>query len=238
MRMGVGRVGMGARRGYNLLVAALVALLVPACGGGGEGEPDYYVSVRQFETGTKKFYIMATPSVQFYAMDRIGDTQQELGDKFVEEMYGKWGMEFRRDEEGRPIDEKGEPMTVKGTIVRGWCDTPGSRTQSDLAYCTQNETMGLLYAGFQTNDGSIPATLSNVMGCIRADQLIQITDDWDIVYNGGKVLGTTSGALLYVRFNFETGFADLGLDFQMYESVGGDELFPVEASRPFIVVNP
>ena len=44
-------------------VVAMAAALISSCGGGGESQ-DYYVSVQQFENGTKTFHLMGSPSIE------------------------------------------------------------------------------------------------------------------------------------------------------------------------------
>ena len=116
--------GNGCEGGYNLLVAALVALLVPACGGGGEGEPDYYVSVRQFENGAKQFRIIASSDVIVSnASGGYGDDRHQAMEGFMKEIEANG---VRKD---LPFDPDKEHTS---TVVPGVCDMGGTRRMLPL----------------------------------------------------------------------------------------------------------
>ena len=210
----------------------MVALLVPACGGGGEGQ-DYYVSVRQFENASKGFHIVATPPLEVRGRDYIGNKQHTLSEQFLQALLRNGG-EGGGGGEGLPPDD-----ADGGTLVEGVSSCAGSPTACDIAYYVKGgETgAGYMYITFRTNDGNAPRLIANVMGCILPDQYIQVTENWTIsVDRDQKVLVNVTGAVLRITFDFTTGFAHLALEYSYRDGVD-DEPFPVEADRPFIAID-
>ena len=225
--------GMGARRGYNLLVAALVALLVPACGGGGEGQ-DYYVSVRQFENGTKGFYFMGTPEMELARSGYIHGQQYGLKEGFLKLMNDNFkkagvtngvnGNEIIPDE----IDESG------GTLVQGVAKFAGgaAQTNSDIAYYVQGgkEGYGYAYVTFKTADGTAPSLIAGFLGCQTPDKLINVANNWHLNWSVSELdqvlLLSLSGCMLNIQLDFSAGIATVILSYTTASTVtsggGGD----------------
>ncbi len=210
----------------------MVALLVPACGGGGEGQ-DYYASVQQFESGAKGFRIIATPSVDVYATGYFGGNKYELTEEFI----GALTKNYEDSEEGQQSQQdnsqaareymEGQAIDASGTIVQGVCGMGGTLTNVDIAYYVEGgkSGTGYMYMTFQTADGTAPRVIANVLGAMTPDQVIQFTNNYLIVTVNPdqKILVSVAGCVMHILFDFNSGVANVGLAYNVASSTEDDE---------------
>lgn len=74
----------------SAVLALFCASLLPSCGGGGDSKGDFYMSTNNFKTGSKKFYIMSSPSLEVVGggtFEQGGSTK--LSKEEVERLFGK-----------------------------------------------------------------------------------------------------------------------------------------------------
>ena len=216
---------------YGLALAALFGLLLPACGGGGSANSSTYISVRQFETGTKKFLFLATPSVEVYATSFPDDS-------------GSKGLTEAMKEGVKKLAGGGTEMSPPGlqestgTVVRGVCST-GDAGHSNclIEYCVEGgETgRGYMVIYFAANDMS--AGVVNAIGALLPDQVIQFANGSVNTSSPDQtVLLSANGLTLAVTLDFSSGLATLSLT---AKGGGGDDDFSpiVYASRPFLALD-
>ena len=216
----------------------MVALLVPACGGGGEGQ-DYYVSVQQFESTAKGFRIIASSDVIVSnasggGYGNYGDDRHQAMEGFMEEIEANG---VRKD---LPFDPDKKHTS---TVVPGVCDMGGTKTNVTIAYWVEEENYGYMYITFQTPDGSAPKVIASVLGCMTPSDIIALNGkDMDLtVVIDQKILVSTVGCVMHIRFDFNSGVADVGLAYTDAKLIDDDapisEKVAIKVKRHYLVVN-
>ena len=214
----------------GLALAALFGLLLPACGGGGDNGSNTYISVRQFETGTKKFHFLSSPSVEVYAVGFPDDSgRRELTEAMAEEIAKLAGGEVP------------EGIESSGTIVRGMLTTGNNEEGNcDIAYVVAGGETGKGYMVLNFTQGDTPKGVVNALGALLPDQVIQFNGNnntMEMVDGGQQVVPSQQGMNLCISFDFSSGLAILSLKGGKKGSEDGGDVPIIYASRPFVALD-
>lgn len=210
-------------------VVAMAAALISSCGGGGESQ-DYYVSVQQFENGTKAFHLMGSPSIEVRSNGALnsGGHKVQLRPGFVDLVKGDYdddgGSDFKNPTTSQDTETGSEPEVNSGTVVSGQIKTASNQARSEIAYYVEGGSTGkgYLYVTFQDTQGA-PEAVVNIMGAIVPSQnLVTRTQDNNYVWIGTSppIIITLHGIAFRIILDFNSGTAHCELCFQ---KVSADE---------------
>lgn len=195
------------------------------------------MSVRQFKNGAKQFRILASPDVivsNASINNDFGDTQHQTMEGFMEEIEANG---VRKD---LPFDPDKKHTS---TVVPGVCDMGGTKTNVTIAYWVEEENYGYMYITFQTPNGSAPDVIASVLGCMTPKDVIGLSDknmDLTVVIDQ-KILVSTVGCVMHIRFDFNSGVADVGLAYTDAKLIDDDapisEKVAIKVKRHYLVVN-
>ncbi len=212
----------------SLLLVASSALFLPACGGGGGGggNSDYFISVQNFKTGAKGFYVSASPSATIKA-DPAGiiGNYFSLSQGFVDIFDTNFGQ-------GTDAVEDGERSygDDSGVYTKGSFTVNGSNSDPvDLGYYTVGGSsgQGYLYIAFQTDTPS--SSIAHFMGASMPEDVTVAGgtnggDYWVMPDEDARQLLIVSmnGAIMKIVFDFAAGYADVRLCVSSAYKVGSD----------------
>ena len=219
---------------YGLALAALFGLLLPACGGGGDNGSNTYISVQQFETGTKKFHFLTSPSVEVYAGRFLDDGgRKPLTQAVLDEIVKLTGGDGGKIPPG---------TESSGTLVQGTLTTGNNEEGNcDIAYVVAGGETGKGYMVLSFTQGETPVGVVNALAALLPDQVVQFTGDSNhlqMVETHQKVVPSQQGMNLGISFDFSSGLATLSLTGAEVEVDG--EMKPAiiaSVARPFIALD-
>lgn len=208
-----------------LPVVAMAAALISSCGGSGESQ-DYYISVQQFENGSKAFRFIGSPSVDVYGSGTFaGDHKVSLKQGFVDQMTTAVQTDGNDGDFKQSVIDEGEKVVATadgGTIVNGQVASSGDTDPSQIAYYVSGgETgKGYLFITFQSSLGA-PTAVVHLMGCITPQDVIPLTRGGvtgnEMVQINQAIVASLKGCVVRATVDFSTGMAQLGLAFQVWE---------------------
>ncbi len=246
-----------------LPVVTMAAALISSCGGGGGENHNYYVSVQQFETGSKGFRFMASPSTDVFGNGSFLDGPSlEIKTQFMDLIKGEYGQ--GDDSVFGPLDpiepdKIQEQVETSGTVVEGVVSSNGTdKSPAMIAYCVEGGPTGkgYLYITFQDSQNGAPRFIINMMGAVLAQQVQMAyasggNISWTAVLGGNNtaIMVTVHGVILRVQVDFNSGIAHMELCCQKIDTTesGGTFLEPVEVKGfepvlindiPFFAINP
>lgn len=224
-----------------LPVVTMAAALISSCGGGGGENHDYYVSVQQFETGSRGFRFMASPSTDVFGNGSFldGSSHHDLKAAFMELVKG---YDRKEDNVFGPLDpiepdKIQEQVETSGTVVNGVVSSNGTdKSPAMIAYCVEGGPTGkgYLYITFQDGAGA-PKFIVNMLGAVLPSQ-VQLAFEsggnlsWTSSILGGNtaIMTTVYGIVLRVQVDFNSGVAHMELCAQKVVREGNDYYSPAE----------
>lgn len=207
-----------------LPVVAMAAAFISSCGGGGESQ-DYYVSVQQFENGSKGFRFLGSPSCDVYGDGSFaGDHSVSLKQGFVDQMTAVAENSSDNDSDFKQsVEEERDKIIATedgGTIVNGWVSSTGGNDRTQIAYYVEGgETgKGYLFVTFQSTLGA-SSDVIHLLGAITPQDIIPQTSGSVSGENqlsvSQAIISSTKGCVLRAVVDFNTGMAQLSLAFQV-----------------------
>lgn len=204
-------------------VAAMAAALISSCGGGGEGQ-DYYVSIQQFENGSKAFRFIGSPSCDVYGNGGyVGDKKVSLQQGFRDMMTKDIGGGTTNSDFDDVVADNAEVIgdSDGGTIVEGGVTGAATTTPSHIAYYVAGGSSGkgYLYVTFQSSNG-IPDAMIHLMGCTVPTDIIAANTGQtgvNLIQVNQAVITSRQGCVVRAEVNFQSGMARLGLCFQVWD---------------------
>ena len=226
-----------------LPVVTMAAALISSCGGGGGENHDYYVSVQQFETGSRGFRFMASPSTDVFGNGSFLDcsSHHDLKAAFMDLVKGYDEKEGNVFGPLDPVesDKIQEQVETSGTVVSGVVSSNGTdRSPATIAYCVEGGPTGkgYLYITFEDGAGA-PRFIINMLGAVVPQQVqLAFGHGGNLSWSSSQILGsstaimvTLNGIILRVQVDFNSGVAHMELCAQKVTTEGGDTFFePVE----------
>lgn len=195
----------------SLLLTASGALFLPACGGGGGDNQDYYVSVQGFRTGSKGFYISSSPSAEIFAdPGGINGKWYSLSEGFTSLVGLGTNSDVAYENDPRTGDDGGVYTRGSVNVVNG------DENVADVGYYTSGGSsgQGFLYVSFQ---GEPSDDIAHFMGASNPTDVKvaglggNTTSFWVVQDVSQLLLVSLNGATMKIVLDFSSGIAQVRL---------------------------
>ena len=247
-----------------LPVVTMAAALISSCGGGGGENQNYYISVQQFEGGSKAFRFIGSPSVDVMGGRGVVTSGKfELKDGFLKMMKDATENATTDNVFGDIAEQGGDTLehADDGTVCDGTLKSGGAvDSLVEVAYCTVGGSTGrgYLYITFQSSgsngNGALPPAMVHLMGCVVPTDVLSMPGGTGYFTNvmvnvNQAIVSSLYGAVVRAEVNFNSGMAHMGLCFQVWEREDtGDSLYDKKGSGvwrdyvsndlPYIAIDP